>query len=123
MTLAWDRGVVLNDWGADGHADTDDVGEDNLVFDIGESFAYQDLINLDLLLFPKGATEGLLPLSASISTLYNVEELFFKIPETADYEFWVQYKGAGDQMQNYAVAWRGLVTAIPEPEPVYLLLS
>ena len=50
----------------------------------------------------------------------SVEHIFFQIPETGEYEFWVRQfdATAGGGFQQYAAAW----WAVPVPEPCSLLL-
>jgi len=111
ITLAWDRLVNLDD--------TDGNGR----YDIGESFTSLGLTNLDLFLVRQGETDVGLALWSSESTLYNVEHIFFPIPEEGRYEFWVRQTGASPFLgggQAYAVAWQG-VSAVPEPSTFALL--
>ncbi|MGK7883405.1 MAG: S8 family serine peptidase [Crocosphaera sp.] len=105
VTLAWDREIMLND------------GNNNGMFDTGESFTPLGLTDLDLYLLPKGATDISQHIWASFSQVDSVEHMFFEIPETGEYEFWVRQfdEPRGDQF--YGVAW----WAVPVPEPSSIL--
>ena len=107
ITLAWDRQVVFQN-------DTSPTG----AFNTGDTFApstspsffpeNDDQINdLDLYLLPQGAINTNAAIAASVSTVGTVEHIFFRIPTTDNYEFWVnqfdqEMFAAG---QDYAVAW------------------
>jgi hypothetical protein len=103
ITLAWDRHVVFDN-------DVDMDGE----FDIGDTFnestanpPNDDQINdLDLYLLPKGAPDFFNPIASSESAEGTLEHIFFQIPTTGEYEFWVnQFDGDIPGGQDYAVAW------------------
>jgi subtilase family protein/PEP-CTERM motif-containing protein len=102
ITLAWDREIQLNDTVAA-----------NGLFDVGESFTTLGLTDMDLYLLPKSATDISEHIWASYSLVDPVEHIFFKIPESGDYKFWVHQfnQPLGDQF--YGVAW----WAKPVPEP------
>lgn len=122
-TLVWDRIVDLNDWGNDGKSGTGDTGENNFLFDLGESFTSQPLMDLDLYLMHKGETDLANAITASVSSLYNLEHLFFKLPETGDYELWIRESRAGGlESQHYALAWRA-VAAVPSPNTALLIFA
>ncbi len=94
ITLAWDRTVTLQD----------SPGGTANKFDAGESFAASPLANLDLYLMPAGETDLQRRTYGSISTVDNVEHIFYQIPNVdSDYEFWVRQTGATGS--PYAVAW------------------
>jgi hypothetical protein len=106
ITLAFDRAVFLDD---DSHGI---IGE----WDPGDTFEQysatsphaDDVINdLDLYLLPKGATDFDQAISVSDSSDSTIDHIFFQIPTTGEYEFWVHqfdqdFFGPG---QSYAVAW------------------
>ena len=93
ITLAWDREVMLND------------GNDNGMFDMGENFTELGLTDLDLYLLPKGATDISEHIWASLSFVDSVEHIFFPVPETGEYEFWVYQADEPLGDQSYGVAW------------------
>lgn len=112
-TLAWDREVSLD-------VDLDGDG----AYDPGDSFAEDGLTNLDLFLLPKGASDVDERIWSSSSTEFNVEHVFFEIPETGEYELWVGQidEPLGDQA--YALAWWTAATtapSVPEPGPALLV--
>lgn len=91
-TLTWDRKVELNDTNS------------NDRYDVGETFGNPQLSDLDLYLMPAGATGLHQNLWSSISTDYNVEHIFFKLPTgSAAYELWVRQ--ANTTNVDYAIAW------------------
>ncbi len=103
ITLAWDRVVLFNDENAT-------PGE----YDIGDTFdpwtdnisPADDVINdLDLYLLPAGATDINDAIAASLSNDSTIEHLFFQIPTTGNYEFWVNQFDAEFGSQVYAAAW------------------
>ena len=107
ITLAWDRHVTFA-------TDTAPVG----VFNAGDSFnpstadpdispEDDDLINgMELYLLPKGAATITDSIALSVSAIGTVQHIFFQIPTTGDYEFWVRQSDEDiPGEQNYAVAW------------------
>ena len=107
ITLAWDREIMLND-----------TITANGSFDIGESFTDLGLTDMDLYLLPIDATDISEHIWASLSLVDPLEHIFFKIPETNEYKFWVHQftEPLGDQ--SYGVAW----WAIPEPPTIMLFI-
>lgn len=115
ITLTWDRLVEFD-------VDLGTPGE----YDVGDSFVeYVDdglnppddsVINdLDIYLLPKFAGSITQTIAASDSAVGTVEHLFFQIPETGEYEFWIrQHDQDVGPTQNYAVAW----WAAAPPTPV-----
>jgi len=96
ITLAWDRHVdLVKQKGNNKHGEFED----------GDTFRGKALVNLDLYLLPKGAKLSNQAIARSISTKYSAEHIFFKIPKTAEYEFWVVQVDAGNGAQPYGVAW------------------
>ncbi|BBO34566.1 S8 family serine peptidase [Lacipirellula parvula] len=106
ITVAWDRHVELNDTNS------------NNRFDSGETFERYDsdgdppddsVINdLDLYFLPASATSAGLAEAASISTEGTVDHIFFQVPYTGFWQFWVDQhdeEAALGSSQNYAVAW------------------
>jgi hypothetical protein len=112
ITLAWDRVV---EFATDGGT----IGQ----YDIGDTFVEyvdnfpnppdDDVINdLDIYLLPKFAPNTSQAIAASIANFGTVEHLFFQIPTTGDYEFWIRQHDADVGMnQNYAVAWWAVAAA------------
>ncbi|MEX2317067.1 MAG: S8 family serine peptidase [Pirellulales bacterium] len=107
ITLAWDRRVDLdNDAGTPG------------AFNAGDTFTQSmsgaflpendDQINdLDIYLLPQGAATTAAAIASSNSAIGTVEHMFFRIPTTGNYEFWVSQfdQEAFGAAQDYAVAW------------------
>jgi len=116
ITLAWDRHVEFQ-------TDTAPFNE----FNIGDTFqpsmspAIQpendDQINdLDIHLLPKGALNLGSEIATSFSAVGTLEHLFFRIPATGEYEFWInQFDADIAGGQDYAVAW--WAAAVPNPNP------
>jgi hypothetical protein len=102
ITLAWDREIGLND-----------TVTANGLFDVGESFTTLGLTDMDLYLLPKSATEISEYIWASFSLVDPVEHIFFKIPESGDYKFWVRQFNEPLDDQFYGVAW--WAQSVPEP--------
>lgn len=106
ITLTWDRHV-------DFQTDTAPTG----AFNIGDSFEpssspsfvpeNDDQINdLDIHLLPKGAFGLGQAVAESVSAVGTVEHIFYRIPTTGEYEFWIrQFDADISGGQNYAVAW------------------
>jgi hypothetical protein len=95
ITLVWDRQVDLD-------ADTGTTGE----FDSGDTFMNVGFNNLDIELRPKDSDGLDPPIAASRSTNMNVEHLFFQIPSTGMYEFWIDEEDWLDTPgTDFAVAW------------------
>ena len=104
VTLAWDRVVNLGL----------DLGVED-VYEATDTFLEGGLTNLDLYLLPQGATGIGEAVWSSVSTESNVEHMFFEIPTTGDYEFWVYQQGSivvPDDALNpfsyhhpYGIAW------------------
>jgi hypothetical protein len=104
VTMAWDRGVTLNDTNSNG------------LFDFGEEFEpytsfppiphADDVINdLDLYLVPAGMTIDD-AIATSLSNDSTIDHLFFRIPTTGQYEIWVnQFDADLGNGQDYAIAW------------------
>jgi hypothetical protein len=113
-TLAWDREVSFD-------VDADEDGE----YDAGDTFEADGLTNLDLFLMPKGAIDIGELIWSSISVQYNVEHIFFEIPETGEYELWVHQVDAPLEDQPYALAWwsEGPSIFVPEPGSGTLLVA
>ncbi len=103
ITLTWDRVVLFNDEGGT-------AGE----YDIGDTFdpwtdptpPADDVINdLDLYLVPAGATDTSDAIAASLSSDSTIDHLFFQIPTTGNYEFWVEQFDSEFGAQPFAAAW------------------
>jgi hypothetical protein len=112
LTLAWDRHVEFNDGDSDGVYDPSDS------FDLYTDPDANDVINdLDIYLMPKFAGSLGQAIAASTSLVGVVEHLFFQIPETGEYEFWViQQDTDVANSQDYGVAWwYGLAPPIVPP--------
>ena len=116
VVLAWDAVVTKS---------TDGVNSDGTPYAVGDTFSSSTLTDLDLYLQPKGATAISQHLWDSLSgppygPSYSVEDLFFQIPYTGDFSFWVR-EAVGSGPQPYGVAWWA-VAAVPEPPSVALML-
>jgi len=105
ITLAWDRLVNFAN-------DTAPVGK----FNLGDTFEeYTDglgppadsvIDDLDVYLLPKFAATFGEAIALSFTDVGTVEHLFFQIPETGEYEFWIhQWDAEAGTLQDYAVAW------------------
>jgi hypothetical protein len=102
ITLNWKRLVELND------------GNNNGLYDLGETFTDKGLNNLDLYLL--NADEDLSRLSeqdvarkaiwSSVSGVDSLEHIFYQIPKTGRYKIRVYYKQrVHENTQDYAIAW------------------
>ncbi len=101
ITLAWDRILSL-----DPTTDTPPLSAFNTgdTFEIAREFdeGYNDL---DIYLLPKGSANLDDAVARSIST-NNLEHVFFQIPTTQQYEFWVyEFDRPLTTNTDYAVAW------------------
>jgi hypothetical protein len=117
ISLAWDRVVIFNDENAT-------PGE----YDIGDTFEpwtdpippADDVIqDLDLYLLPAGATDTSEAIATSLSNDSTIEHLFFQIPSTGNYEFWVQQFDSEFGEQPYAAAWWALSADVVLPPGDY----
>jgi hypothetical protein len=110
ITLAWDRFTPLS---LDNNGDGDfDPGDEFMNF-VEPSDAFNDL---KLYLLPKGATDVSQAIASSTSSQMTVEHMFFSIPTTGEYEFWVTQLSQNanpTNQQNYAVAWWAVPSAPP----------
>jgi hypothetical protein len=115
ITIAWDRHVEFNDTDSDNRFDSDETFEE--YEDDGINPPDDSVINdLDLYFLPKfsgttGAAEA-----ASIATVGTVDHIFFQVPSTGLWEFWVDQhdeEAALGSSQNYAVAWWAMSAAGP----------
>lgn len=62
--------------------------------------------DLDVYLLPKGAINLGAAIALSFTDVGTVEHLFFQIPETGEYEFWInQWDDEAGTTQDYGVAW------------------
>lgn len=105
ITLAWDRVVNFDfDDGTQGEYNVGDSFEEwNEIFPPAD-----DVINeLDLYLVHAGATSINSAIAASFSNDSTIQHLFFEIPTTGEYEFWVNQwdDEANNNGQDYAIAW------------------
>jgi hypothetical protein len=115
VTLAWDRVVEFDiDLGTPGEYDLGDTFVEYI--DDGLNPPDDSVINdLDIYLLPKFAGNISQTIAASDSAVGTLEHLFFQIPETGEYEFWVRQHDADVGMtQDYAVAW----WAVAPPTPI-----
>ena len=107
ITLAWDRNVEFDlDADMDGQYDRGDTFEEYA--DASPAPPDDEVINdLDVYLLPRNAPNLSSQIAASVAKVGTVEHLFFQIPETGEYEFWVQQFDQEDfsASQDYAVAW------------------
>jgi hypothetical protein len=109
-TLDWDRMVTLNN--NTGNPLLDDT------FSAGDTFNVVGLTDLHLLLETVGADPQIV--WQSISDVDSVQQIFFQIPATGNYQLLVDQVGAtaGGGVQEYGLAW----WAVPEPSSEMLLL-
>ncbi|EKV02334.1 subtilisin-like serine protease [Leptolyngbya sp. PCC 7375] len=96
-TLTWERQVALVD------------GNDNGLYDIGESFNSQELNNLNLYLMPADEDDIDKSIWSSVSEVDSLEHIFYKIPQTGQYKLRVVYEQQAtfEVAQPYALAWWG----------------
>jgi hypothetical protein len=120
ITLAWDREVTFD-------VDADADGE----YDVGDTFTEyvpdgfnppdDSVINsMVLYLLPKFATSISQYVAVSDAQVGTVQHLFFQIPETGEYEFWVRQLDADvGTTQDYAVAWWAVSELASAPQGDY----
>lgn len=103
ITLAWNRNVALND------------GNNNGMFDRGETFTGSILNDLDIFLQPKGATTFAEAVMSSRSVVDSIEHIFWQVPAGGgDYEIWVrQFDAPTAGATFYGLAW--WANAVPTP--------
>ncbi|MEX2168423.1 MAG: S8 family serine peptidase [Pirellulales bacterium] len=115
ITLAWDRNVDFEvDAGLFDVFDEDDTFEKYV--DDGVSPPDDSVINdLDLFLMPRNAFNITQAIAVSESKVGTVEHLFFQIPDTGEYEFWVRQfdQESFSASQDYAVAWWAAAVQTP----------
>lgn len=93
ITLAWDRLVELNDL------------NNNLQYDIGETFVDRGLNNLDLELITNDSEEKII--CSSVSKVDSVEHIFCPIPKTGEYKIRVKFtEKINNPLQSYGLAWQ-----------------
>jgi hypothetical protein len=117
ITLAWDRLVEFaNDTAPFGQYNAGDTFAEYV--DDGLNPPDDDVTNdLDILLLPKFALTDFQTIAWSRSPVGTLEHLFFQIPETGEYEFWIrQHDTDAGTNQNYAVAWWA-VSSVPFMPP------
>lgn len=110
ITLAFDRKVVF---------DTDNGTPD--FFDAGDTFlpsssfipGQDQISDLDLYLLPKGAEDISEAIAQSISYDSTIDHIFFQIPATGEYEFWVHQYDDDAGPVNYGIAWWALAASAP----------
>jgi len=112
ITLAWDREVEFAN-------DADMDGE----FDVGDTFADGNLLDLNLYLAPKGTPFiGDDVMLYSESEVFPVEHIFDQIPFTGEWEIWVFRNKQSNSAKDYALSWwYGLAPEIEPPDPPELL--
>jgi hypothetical protein len=106
ITMAWDRDVEFDvDADSDGQFDIGDTFEKYI--DDGFNPPDDSVINsMVLYLMPKFATSISQYVAVSDASVGTVQHMFFQIPETGEYEFWVRQLDADvGTTQDYAVAW------------------
>lgn len=69
------------------------------------NYTASDVTNMQLYLLPKGASGLQDAVASSVSTIYNVEHVFFQIDAEGEYEIWVAQADSPDGPQPYALAW------------------
>lgn len=109
ITVAWDRVPQFED--DNGNAGTFTSGATFQQNEFPED-AYK---RMDLYLLPKGATDTSEAIARSLSSESNLDHLFFQIPETGEYEFWISQFDNPFQTQKYAVAW--WAAGVPQQVP------
>jgi hypothetical protein len=120
ITLAWDREVAFDvDADADGQYDPGDTFAEYV--DDGINPPDDSVINsMVLYLMPKFATSISQYVAVSDAEVGTVQHLFFQIPETGEYEFWVrQLDQDVGTSQDYAVAWWAVSELISTPQGDY----
>ncbi len=106
ITLAWDREVAFaTDMAPFGQYNVGDTFEEYV--DNGIDPPDDSVINdMDIYLLPRGAASITEAIALTLSPVGTLEHLFFQIPTTGEYEFWILQ---GDEdvgvTQDYAVAW------------------
>ncbi|HZZ28117.1 MAG TPA: S8 family serine peptidase [Pirellulales bacterium] len=101
ITLTFDRTVTKA--GADGVYNRGDIFEPS-----SNPFGnpgYDQYTDLDLYLLPKNSANINQAIAESISDTGTVDHIFFQIPTTGEYEFWVDPFNTTTGAENYAVAW------------------
>ncbi|RIK82768.1 MAG: hypothetical protein DCC67_06790 [Planctomycetota bacterium] len=105
VTLAWDRVVTVDNEA--GTASVYDIGDtyDEFVDDGINPLGDSVINNMRLWVAPKGAAPSQ-RIATSDANEGTVQHSFFQLPETGEYEFWVEQvdEDVGTN-QNYAVAW------------------
>lgn len=96
-TLAWERQVSLID------------GNNNGLYDAGETFEDNGLNDLNLYLMPADEVDVNKSIWSSVSDVDSLEHIFYKIPETGRYKLRVVYaqQQNSQSLQPYALAWWG----------------
>jgi hypothetical protein len=99
ITVAWDRVIQFDD-------DNGNPG----IFTAGATFQEVEyppdaFRRLDLYLMPKGATDFSEAIAQSLSEESNLDHLFFQIPVTGEYEFWITQFDEFGAAQRYGLAW------------------
>jgi hypothetical protein len=107
ITLTWDRHVdLVNNVGPAGVFNAGDTFTQSMTpaFDLENDDQINDL---DIHLLPQGAATTAAAVASSVSGVGTVEHMFFRIPTTGNYEFWVRQfdQEAFAAGQDYAVAW------------------
>jgi hypothetical protein len=117
ITLAWDRRVeFMSDSGTMGKYDAGDTFKEYV--DDGVNPPDDKVINdLNIYLLPKFSATIQQSVALSDSIVGTVEHLFFQIPQTGEYEFWISQEDDDvGNTQNYGVAWWG-DAALPNNPP------
>ncbi len=117
ITLAWDRVVSFaTDTAPMGQYNAGDTFQEYV--DDGINPPDDSVINdLDIYFLPKFAASITQTIALSDSAVGTVEHLFFQIPTTGEYEFWIrQHDTDVGTNQNYAVAWWAM-GALPNNPP------
>jgi hypothetical protein len=106
ITLAWDRKVEFQNEGATtGVFEANDTFED-YVQDPFEPQADSVINNLTVWLLPGGAATTAEAIAASDFNEGTVQHLFFQLPSTGEYEFWVEQRdNEASLTQDYGIAW------------------
>ncbi len=109
-TLAWDRPILYADNGITG------------VYEPGtDGFAGLPLDNLDLYLMLNDDTATEQALWSSVSTVDNLEHIFWQVPDAGDYKLRVvftedtTFAPGFESTPDFALAWWAGVSGVPEP--------
>jgi hypothetical protein len=108
ITLAFDRNVMFaNDVNSNGQYDAGDTFAPSTDIQVPGHDQFSDL---DLYLLPKGSTNKNQAIALSETGSSTIEHIFFQVPATNQYEFWVRQSNNNGGPVDYGVAWWALGT-------------